>query len=121
MQSQSFTRKQRVADLIGREIASLLLTELNDPRARGLTVSDVELSADMRMATIYVSAPGDCDIEEMLKALRHAGGFLRKRLARQVHLKYLPRLQFRYDASLDRSDRIEQLLRNAAGSNPDEP
>jgi len=120
MQNRSFSRKQRVADLIGREIASLLLTELNDPRTRGLTVSGVDLSPDMRMATIHVSAPGACDIDAMLKALQHAGGFLRKRLARRVHLKYLPRLQFRYDSSLDRSDRIEQLLRDAAGSTPDE-
>ena len=116
MQSQSFTRKQRVADQIGREIASLLLTELNDPRTQGLTVSGVDLSPDMRMATIHVSAPGECDIDEMLKALQHAVGFLRKRLARRVHLRYLPRLQFRYDPSLDRNDRIEQLLRDAAGS-----
>ena len=120
MQSQSFTRKQRVADLIGREVASLLLTELNDPRTQGLTVSDVELSSDMRMATIFVCAPGTCDVEEMLKALQHAGGFLRKRLARRVRLKFLPRLQFRYDPSLDRSDRIEELLRNAASSNADD-
>ena len=115
MQSQSFTRKQRVADQIGREIASLLLTELNDPRTQGLTVSGVDLSADMRMATIHVSAPEDCDIDEMLKALQHAGGFLRKQLARRMQLRYLPRLQFRYDSSLDRNDRIEQLLRGAAG------
>ncbi len=116
MQGQGYTRKQRVADQIGREIASVLLTDLNDPRTQGLTVSGVDLSADMRVATIHISAPGQCDIAEMLKALQHAGGFLRKRLAQRVHLKYLPRLQFRYDPSLDRNDRIEQLLKNADGS-----
>jgi len=115
MHSQAYTRKQRVADQIGREIASLLLTELNDPRTHGLTVSGVDLSPDMRLARIHVSTPGDRDSAEIIKVLQHAAGYLRRCLAARVRLRYLPRLEFHYDESLDRNDRIEQLLRDAAG------
>ena len=117
MPSPAFSRKQRVADQIGREMAMLLLTELNDPRTQGITLSGVDLSADMRVATIHITAPGESDIPEILKVLTNASGFLRRCLARKVNLRYLPKLEFRYDASLDRSDRIAQLLKAAA--NPD--
>lgn len=115
MHSQAFSRKQRVADQIGREIASLLLTELNDPRTHGLTVSGVDLSPDMRLAKIHVSVPGDRDHEEVIRVLQHAGGYLRRCLGQRVRLRYLPRLEFHYDETLDRSDRIEHLLRGATG------
>jgi len=70
----------------------------------------------MRLARIHVSTPGDRDSVEIIKVLQHAGGYLRRCLGKRVRLKYLPRLEFQYDASLDRSDRIEQLLRDAARS-----
>ncbi len=114
MQTQSYSRKQRVADQINREVASLLLTELSDPRTQGLTVSGVELTPDMRIAHVFIYAPDHSDVDEIIKTLNHAAGFLRHKLAKRVRLRYLPQLQFRYDSSLDRSDRIASLLKAAA-------
>ena len=111
MRSPDFSRRRRVADQIGRELASLLLEEMDDPRVRGVTVSGVELSPDLRNATVFVTLPADADAAAAMKALARARGLLRRRLARRVRLKYLPALRFEHDRTLDRADRIEQLLR----------
>ena len=113
MRSQDFSRSQRVADQVARELASLLVEELEDPRLRRVTVSGVDLSPDMRNATVYVTLPGDADPAAALAALNRARGLMRRRLGERVRLKYLPELRFEHDTTLDRADRIEQLLRDA--------
>ena len=113
MRSPDFTRNQRVADQIGRALGRLLIEVLEDPRVRGATVSGVDLSPDMRHATVHVTLPADADAASALRALDRASGLLRRRLGKQVRLKYLPDLRFEHDTTLDRVDRIEQLLRDA--------
>ncbi len=115
MRSQDFSRRQRVADQIGRELASMMVEELDDPRVRGATVSGVELTPDLRSATVFVTLPAAADVDATMKALAHACGLLRRRLAQRVRLKYLPALRFEHDPTLDRVDRIERLLRGARG------
>jgi ribosome-binding factor A len=114
MRSQDFSRSRRVADQIGRELAMLLIEEVDDPRLRGLTVSGVDLSPDMRNATVFVTLPAEGDASEALAALDHATGLLRRRLGQRVRLKYLPALRFAHDTTLDRAERIERLLRGEA-------
>jgi ribosome-binding factor A len=111
MRSQDFTRSRRVADQIGRELAVVLIEEVDDPRLRGLTVSGVDLSPDMRNATVFVTLPADGEVPAALAALDHARGLLRRRLGQRVRLKYLPALRFVHDTTLDRAERIERLLR----------
>jgi ribosome-binding factor A len=113
MRSQDFSRSRRVADQIGRELASMIVEELDDPRLQGVTVSGVDLSRDLRNATVYVTLHADADVRESMRALARASGILRRGLARRVQLRCVPALRFEHDATLDRVDRIEQLLRDA--------
>ncbi len=112
MRSQDFSRARRVADHIGRELAELLLKEVDDPRVRGVTLSGVDISPDLRNAVVYVTFPVDADVAASMSALGRAAGFLRRRLSARVRMKYLPRLRFEHDTTLDRADRIERLLKH---------
>ncbi|MFT5446224.1 MAG: ribosome-binding factor A [Gammaproteobacteria bacterium] len=121
MRNQDFSRTRRIADQIGREVATLLVEEIEDRRVRSVTVSGVDVSPDKRVATIYVSLPVDAPVDETMKALKRASSLLRRGLAKRIRIKYLPELRFVYDSTLDRVDRIEQLLREQLGpdSSPD--
>jgi ribosome-binding factor A len=111
MRNRDFSRTRRIADQIGREVATLLVEEIEDRRVRGVTVSGVEVSADKRVATVYVSLPLNAAVDGTMKALKGASALLRRRLAKRIRIKYLPELRFVYDPSLDQVDRIETLLR----------
>lgn len=115
MRNQDFSRTRRVADQIGREVATLLVEEIEDRRVRSVTVSGVDVSPDKRVATVYVSLPLDAPVDDTMKALKRATSLLRRRLAKRIRIKYLPELRFVYDPTLDRVDRIEQLLREQLG------
>ena len=117
MRNQDFSRTRRVADQIGREVATLLVEEIEDRRVRSVTVSGVDVSPDKRVATIYVSLPFDAPVDDTMKALKGATSLLRRRLAKRIRIKFLPELRFVYDPTLDRVDRIEQLLREQLGPN----
>ena len=119
MRSQDFNRSQRVADQLGRAIAELLQSEVADPRVRGVTVSGVDLSPDLRNATVYVTCPLGGDATSTLAGLDKAASFLRHRLGQSVRMKYLPRLRFEVDHTLDEVDRIEALLKGAAHTDRD--
>lgn len=119
MRSQDFSRSRRVADQIGRELASVIVSELNDPRVQGITVSGVDLSRDLRNATVFVTLHADADVPAAMQALARASGLLRARLARRVRLRSVPLLRFEHDTTLDRVDRIEQLLRAAQDGQKD--
>ncbi len=119
MRSQDFNRSQRVADQLGRALAQLLQTEVADPRVRGVTVSGVDLSPDLRNATVYVTCPLGGDSASALAALGNASSFLRHRLGESVRMKYLPRLTFEADHTLDEVDRIEALLKKAGHADRD--
>ena len=111
MRNRDFSRTRRIADQIGREVATLLVEEIEDRRVRGVTVSGVEVSADKRVATVYVSLPLNAAVDGTMKALKGASALLRRRLAKRIRIKYLPELRFVYDPTLDQVDRIENLLR----------
>ena len=92
-----------------------MLEDLDDPRLRGVTLSRVDVSPDLRNATVLVNLPAGADSHEALRALARASGRLRRRLSARVRLKYMPSLRFEYDSSLDRVDRIDRLLRGENG------
>jgi len=104
-------RQQRVAHQIKLELAELLEIRAEDPRLRGLSVTDVEVSPDLRQAFVYVSAlTGLAGSREALAGLEHAKGFLRRELAGRLDLRIMPELIFRWDASLETGDRISRIL-----------
>ena len=132
-------RTQRVADQIRREIAVLIQMELNDPRIGMVSVIAVKVSRDLSYAKIYVtvlnsladsgavnsstlSAPGQLDkleIEENLKALNKASGYLRSLLAKRLTLRSVPKLRFHYDGSVERGRHLSELIDHALAADRD--
>lgn len=105
-------RQRRIADLLHREISELLEKRVNDPRLQGITVTGVEMTADLRLARIYVTSLGTAEEQRaMLLALRHAGGFLRREIGERVDLRYVPEITFFLDNSWQRGARIDELLK----------
>jgi ribosome-binding factor A len=108
-------RPQRVAELLGHELASLISNELTDPRIGFVTVTEVRLSNDLRNARVYVSIYGDEEHRQAsLEGLSKAAGYLRHLLGPKLQLRCTPELMFCHDESLDRADRLETLLRAVA-------
>lgn len=113
-------RAQRVADLIRQELGQLLEREVKDPRVGFVTVTSVQVTADLRTARVAVSVLGDeTKRQESLKGLVAAQGFLRHELAQRLGLRYTPALVFELDRSLEIEQRMEELLRPAQEKPPE--
>jgi ribosome-binding factor A len=117
------TRRQRqVAELLHEEIGTLILRKARDPRLKGVTITDVEVSPDLENAWVYVSVLGTTEqVQEALAGLKSATGFLRRELAATLSLRVVPHLMFRLDDSLERGMRIDQLLDSIAKTTPSKP
>lgn len=104
-------RPERVAELIHGEIARILREEISDPRVIGVTITDVRLSPDLKLARVsLVPLGGDGDGRALLKGLKSACGFIRTRLGQNLKLRFTPELEFRLDGSLDEAVRVTRLL-----------
>jgi ribosome-binding factor A len=111
---------RRVDEAVRQVIGDAVAGELKDPRVGFVTVTDVRTSPDLSHARVYVSvlgadggAGGPSTPEEReasLAGLRSAHGFLQARVARQLHLKRTPTLEFAYDETTDRAMRVEELI-----------
>lgn len=110
-----YKRCDRVADLIQREIADLLLRRVKDPRVANLTVTGVDVSADLQHARVFYCIMGGNSDENSRKhaslGLEKAGGFIRQEIGKRLRLRYIPQLDFQYDTSFDYGDKIERLLK----------
>lgn len=107
-------RHVRVAERIREEISRILQYRVKDPGTGSITVTDVTVTADLRMARVFYSVMGDeKERTEARDALRRSKGFIRKELGNALRIRYSPDLAFLYDASYDKGARIERLLREA--------
>ena len=107
---KEYSRSERVADQIQREVAEIIAQELEDPRVQRVTVSGSSISKDLSNATLYVTLPADSDVERALEGLNRASGFVRRRLGQRVHMRYVPRLRFAPDVTLERATRVGELI-----------
>jgi len=107
---KDYSRSERVADQIQREVAEIISQELADPRIGRVTVSGSSLSKDLSNATLYITLPADGDVKRALEGLNRASGFVRRRLGQRVRMRYVPRLRFAHDATLDRATRVGELI-----------
>lgn len=108
------SRIKRINEEMRSAIASLLMTELKDPRLQhGLvTVTQVEVSKDLHNAQVWVSVYGtEQQASDAIEALNHSAGFLRHLLGERIVLKYIPTLHFRFDNSEVYADKINRLLK----------
>jgi ribosome-binding factor A len=104
-------RARRVANRIYEEVADLLLREVSDPRLRQINVTGVDVDRELAYATIYVSGMDpQTQMDEVMRALEGAKGFLRSQLASRIRLRIFPELRFRHDTTNERVARIEELL-----------
>src|SRR5436190_23238783 len=110
-------RALRVGELIRHALAEMLTRgAVHDPVLAGhlITVPEVRMSPDLRVATIYVMPLGGRDADKVLEALDRNKRFLRGEIAHRVNLKFAPELRFRLDERFDEAERIEKLLRTPA-------
>jgi len=110
-------RQLRVGELIRHEFADMLARgDVHDAVVEGhmITVPEVRVSADLRLATIYIMPLGGRDEKEVLDALERNNRYVRGEIARRVNLKFAPEIRFRIDERFDEAERIEKLLRTPA-------
>lgn len=104
-------RAEKVAEAIHEIVSALLIKGVKDPRIGFTTITGVKLSDDLHLATIYFTVVGDDEEKKSTeKGLNSARGFLRKELGKNLHMRYVPDLLFRYDASIDYGHHIDTLL-----------
>ncbi|WP_211924126.1 30S ribosome-binding factor RbfA [Coxiella endosymbiont of Amblyomma nuttalli] len=103
-------RQQRMADLIHHQLAVLLKKEVQDPRLARISLTAVLLSSDLKQAKIFYTLLKSEERKTIQKALNKAIGYLRCLLAQATTLRYVPQLQFAYDESLERAERISSLI-----------
>jgi ribosome-binding factor A len=104
-------REGHLEETLRRVLAQAVTTQLKDPHLGFVTIAEVRMNRDRSVASVFVTVLGDAvQQRESLHALRRAERYLRQQIADQLRLRTIPRLDFRYDDSLDRSFRIEQLL-----------
>jgi ribosome-binding factor A len=107
-------RLERVGEQIRAEIARVLREEVSDPRVALVTVLRVDVSPDLRNALVFwsrIERPDGVPVETIAAGLASAAPFVRRRLARELPLRRMPALDFRYDAALEEGDRMLSLLR----------
>jgi len=104
-------RQERVSERIHEEISDLLQKRIRDPRLTYVTVTDVVVSADLKLAKVFISALGDRESRDnALQGMQHAAGYIRRELAHRLHLRFTPELRFLLDDSWERGARIDELL-----------
>jgi len=107
----SVLRQKRVADRLQAEISQLIQLEMNDPRLALVTVTVVNIDRELEYANVFVSTVGDeARRKEVMQALGHATGFIRREVARRVQLRRAPELIFHWDPSPEKAEQIAQLL-----------
>ena len=114
----SFTRSDRVSGLIQEVLSDIIKKEISDPRLQMATITGVKMSADLKLASIYYTTSGDKDARDAAaQAFKRAHGYIKKKLAQQLELRYMPQLRFFYDESFDYGSRIEKLLKTVSTKN----
>ena len=104
-------KRDRMNERIRAVLSELLLREVADPRLQSITVTEVTLDPELMYADVYVNALGDESRKaEVLAGLERAKGFLRREVGKHVRLRSVPELHFHWDITLERGERINQLL-----------
>lgn len=105
-------RQERVADLVRDEVSQIIQREMDDPRLGMVSVTQVEMSPDLRYARLFVSVYGpDEEQRDAVVALNNASGFIRRTLAPRLRMRSIPELSFRLDRSMAHAESIARILR----------
>ncbi len=107
----SNNRSRRLAELLKEEISDIILREVKDPRIGFVSLTDVEVSGDLRHAKVFVSVIGsDKERQDTMAGLEQATGFIRKLVGERITVYHTPEIIFRYDDSIEHGIHITQLI-----------
>jgi ribosome-binding factor A len=113
-------RPEQVAETIRQVIAEALLGDLRDPRIGFVTVTDVQVTRDLSVATVRVSVMGEETVRaEALAGLESASGYLRSRVSKALSTRVVPELRFELDRGLEHAARIGKILAELREEKPD--
>jgi ribosome-binding factor A len=113
-----FARSDRVSGQIQKVLSEILLKKIKDPRLKNASITDVKMSRDLRIARIYFVASGNKkSMEEAAEGFKSALGYVKRTLARQLGLRYMPDLKFFYDESFDYGSHIDNVLKALKADN----
>ena len=118
----SSRRALKAAEVVREVVSMAILAELKDPRIRDVTVTHVEVSADLRHAKVHVSVMGDEARQRLsLRGLQSAAGFLQGKVAKRIEARYTPRIEFLLDQGVKKSIEVARLLRQVLPPEPEPP
>lgn len=104
-------RANRVGEQMKKELGDIISRKIKDPRVGFVTVTDVQVSRDLQIATVYISVLGDEEQKEnTLKGLAKAKGFIRSEIGQRIRLRKTPEISFEFDESIGYGHRIDTLL-----------
>jgi ribosome-binding factor A len=106
-----YKRSERVGDLIREEVADLIMYKLKDPRIGFVTVTGVEMTADLKLARVFVSIMKEEERELTLEILNSSKNFIRSNLSKRLRMKFIPAIEFRLDTSVEYGFKIDRLLK----------
>ncbi len=106
-----YKRSQRVGHLLREELSDIIINRVKDPRLGFLTVTDVEVTQDLKLARVYVSTLKDEERDAALEILTAAKSYIRSELGKRVRMKSIPALEFRFDESARYGDKMERLFK----------
>jgi ribosome-binding factor A len=108
-------RLARIREQLKEEVSDIIRREVRDPRIGFLTITDADISADLRHAKVFYTVLGDqTQIDNAQEALNSAAGLIRSQFGQRVRLKFTPEITFHFDSSVQRAARIEELLNQIA-------
>ncbi len=108
-----FSRAERVGGLLHEVLSDVLKKEIKDPRLEMITITAIKMSGDLKHAKIFFTTSGNPDAKnDAIEGFNSAAGYLKKKLARQLGLRFMPALQFYYDESFDYGAHIDEVLKS---------
>jgi ribosome-binding factor A len=115
--AKNYWRQDQLGEVITHELSDLIRTRMKDPRVGFASITEVEVSADLRHAKVFVSVMGDkMEQRATLAALDHASGFLRHELAQRLTIRYTPEIVFRLDESIARGVHMIDLINQVSAA-----
>jgi ribosome-binding factor A len=114
-----YKRSERVGDLIREEVADLIMYKLKDPRIGFVTVTGVEMTADLKLARVFVSVMKEEERELTLEILNSSKNFIRSNLSKRLRMKFIPAIEFRLDTSIEYGLKIDRLLKEIRDKDED--
>lgn len=116
-----FKRSEKVAEAVHELVSQLLVKGLKDPRIGFVTITGVKVTDDMHLATVYFTVIGhDEEKKATEQGLNSARGFIRKEMGKSFHMRHVPDIVFKYDASVEYGSRIESILKEIGSPENDD-